>query len=115
MSGLTLSVGQLHQNYAEHLAPGSGAPNPADTQIGNITSYGLGFDNMGSHVGLSWNMNYNKGDTTYNGYLDNPPIYTPHTAPTKVKMFDNMFYLKAGFSPDPHIAVVPDIFYGFHY
>ncbi len=115
MSGLTFSVGQLHQNYAEHPAPGSGTPDPADTQTGNITSYGVGMDNMGGHVGLSWDMNYSKGNTSYNGYLNNPPTFTPLTMPTKAKIFDGMLYSKVGFSPDPHIAIVPDVFYGFHY
>ncbi len=60
-------------------------------------------------------MNYSKGNTVYNGHWNNPPTFTPLTMPTKAKMFDNMFYLKAGFSPDPHIAVIPDVFYGLHY
>ena len=107
LSGISLSTGTLHQDYSEVIG---------DTQKGDISQTRLAFDGMGAHFGLSTRLTYAGGHTTYNGYVEN--LQTGATSPvsgsTKSSMFDTLLTLRAGFSPLPRFAVIPDAFLGYH-
>ncbi|APZ44353.1 hypothetical protein [Acidihalobacter ferrooxydans] len=120
MGGLSIGVGQFHQNYAEHATSGSGLPNPLDTQTGNITAFHIGYAKMGPHFGYNVAYNVGTGNTTYNGYLQNvntstgQVTLTPYTTTTQSLSADLHATIRGGFSPIKDFAVIPNVFIGQH-
>lgn len=112
-SGITLSGGFLHQHYVEDQ---QGAT--LDTERGTLGWYRLGIQWQGDHFRIGTDARYTVGGDAYDGQLvtcsQSGCTSRPATTSTSNRMLDATLSAGWGFSPLPHLAVIPEAFAGEH-
>lgn len=110
-SGITLGIGALHQHYAE-----TQSGQTLDTERGTLTSFRLGIGEQGDHFGFGAGLHYSQGNDAYDGALQSCTssgcTVTPATATTHNRILTATVSVDYGFSPLPHLAVLPEVFLG---
>lgn len=112
-SGIDIGVGAFHQHYVEDQSGST-----LDSERGTLTAVTLGLGEQGDHFGWDAGLHYAQGNDGYDGALQSCTssgcTITPATAATHNRMLDATLSADYGFSPLPHLAVLPEVFFGEH-
>lgn len=112
-TGLSLAGGLLHQHYVEDQVGKT-----LDTEHGSIPFLRLAWRGQYDHFGWGAVLRYATGSDHYDGALQSCTAssctLTPTTSSTGNKILDLTLNADYGFSPLPHLAVMPGLFVGQH-
>lgn len=116
---VTAAIGTHHLNYHESTA----TMDPLDSDKGSQVAYRLAVVRQANLFGISdiylnAVLNYSKGSTTYDGYLQNSfgRIVSPYQTSTQVKTTDASLRIGRAlhFMPNDNMQLIPYIGYGYH-
>jgi len=112
-SGFGATTGLLHQHYVE-----DSSGKTLDAEHGSLPFLRLGYQHQDQHFDYGLSLRYAFGSDRYDGALQTCTAsgctVTPASATTGNKMLDLMLHMDYAFSPLPHLAILPGLFFGQH-